>query len=283
MLQTLTTDQKVAIAHDFVNRVFNAQDPERARDFFTDDITFHALTVGTLSGIDTVVPVLASFIGALSDIHAEVQDVIASDDLVTLRVVVKARHTGTLLGMPPTNNPIQWDAADIYRIEHDALSRGESIDVVRQHPDDFMTRHERQRHQRGEVERGVAGDRREVRPADPRQHRPHARPPCSRRLRRLAVHQPERRDRSGEQAGQAAADRALRDEPWDRTVQLERERGHRDGSGTSNFGVPFAASHSSIGHPRERAMRVRATSGLTATGLPAASSIGRSDIESAYA
>jgi predicted ester cyclase len=117
MLQTLTTDQKVAIARDFVNRVFNAQDPERARDFFTDDITFHALTVGTLSGIDTVVPVLASFIGALSDIHAEVQDVIASDDLVTLRVVVKARHTGTLLGMPPTNNPIQWDAADIYRID----------------------------------------------------------------------------------------------------------------------------------------------------------------------
>ncbi len=116
MLQTITTEQRVAIARDYVDRVFNAQDAERARDFFSADITFHALTVGTLSGVDTVVPVLAGLIGALSDIDAQVQDVIASDDLVALRQVVKARHTGDLLGMAATGRPIQWDAVDIYRV-----------------------------------------------------------------------------------------------------------------------------------------------------------------------
>ena len=116
MLQTSTTEQRVAVARDFVDRVFNAHDPERARDFFSSDITFHALTLGTLSGVDTVVPVLAGFIGALSDIDAQVQDVIASDDLVALRQVVKARHTGDLLGMPATDRPIRWEAVDIYRI-----------------------------------------------------------------------------------------------------------------------------------------------------------------------
>jgi steroid delta-isomerase-like uncharacterized protein len=119
MLETITTEQRVAVARDYVARVFNGRDPQRAREYFTEDITFHALTVGTLGGVDAVVPVLASLIDALSDIRAEVQDVIASDDLVALRQVVKARHTGTLLGMPATGNAIEWDAVDIYRVNDD--------------------------------------------------------------------------------------------------------------------------------------------------------------------
>jgi predicted ester cyclase len=116
MIETETTQQRVAIARDYVDRVFNGHNGALARDYFSTDITFHALTVGTLSGVDTVVPVLVGLIDALSDIDAQVQDVIASGDLVALRQVVKARHTGNLLGMPATGRSIQWDAVDIYRI-----------------------------------------------------------------------------------------------------------------------------------------------------------------------
>ena len=116
MIDTLSTDQRIAVARDFVDQVFNAANPERARDFFTDDVTFHALTVGDITGLDAVVPVLAGFIGSLSDMRAEVQDVIASGDLVALRQIVKGKHTGNLLGMPETGKDIQWDAVDIYRI-----------------------------------------------------------------------------------------------------------------------------------------------------------------------
>ena len=116
MIANLSTEQRVAIAREYVNRVFNGRDAEGARDYFTSDITFHALTVGTLNGVDAVVPVLGGLIAALSDIQAEVQDVIASGDQVALRQVVKARHTGNLLGMPASGREIQWDAVDIYRI-----------------------------------------------------------------------------------------------------------------------------------------------------------------------
>src|SRR6478609_11413427 len=94
VIQTLTTEQRVAVAREFVARVFNGHDAERARDFFTADIAWHGNTLGTVNGLDTIVPILDGFISALSDIHAEVQDVIASDDLVALRQVVNARHTG---------------------------------------------------------------------------------------------------------------------------------------------------------------------------------------------
>ena len=116
MIETTTTDKRVAVAREYVERVFNGHNGALAGEYFTPDVTFHALTVGTLTGVDAVVPVLVGLIDALSDIHAEVQDVIASNDLVALRQVVKARHTGTLLGMPPTGGQLQWDAVDIYRI-----------------------------------------------------------------------------------------------------------------------------------------------------------------------
>ena len=69
-----------------------------------------------MNGVDTIVPILGGFIGALDDIHAEVQDVIATDDLVALRLLVTAVHTGNLLGVPASGNRVQWDAVDIYRV-----------------------------------------------------------------------------------------------------------------------------------------------------------------------
>ena len=119
MAQAITTEQRIAIAKDYVRQVFDGRDAERARDFFTDDIAWHGNTLGTVNGVDTIVPILAGFIDALSDVHTELQDVIASDDLVALRQVVTARHTGNLLGIPATDGPLRWDAVDIYRVNDD--------------------------------------------------------------------------------------------------------------------------------------------------------------------
>ena len=116
MIETGAPQKRVAVAREFVAQVFDGHDAERAREFFTEDIAWHGGTLGTVTGVDTIVPILGGFIGALSDIHADVQDVIASDDLVAVRLVVNARHTGNLLGIPATGGPVRWDAVDIYRI-----------------------------------------------------------------------------------------------------------------------------------------------------------------------
>jgi predicted ester cyclase len=119
MSETLEVDQRVATAREFVAQVLNGHDPERARDFFTEDVAWHGGALGTVSGVDTVVPLLGGFIDALTDIDAAEQDVIASGDLVALRLVVSATHTGDLLGVPATGRRIQWDAVDIYRVTDD--------------------------------------------------------------------------------------------------------------------------------------------------------------------
>ena len=119
MSASITTDRRIDIARGFVADVFNGGNAERAREYFTPDVAWHGGALGTVNGVDTIVPILGGFIGALDDIDAEVQDVIASDDLVAVRLVVSAVHTGNLLGVPASGNRIRWDAVDIYRINDD--------------------------------------------------------------------------------------------------------------------------------------------------------------------
>jgi steroid delta-isomerase-like uncharacterized protein len=118
MSETVVTD-RVAVAREFVERVFNGGDAEQAREFFTPDVAWHGGALGTVTGVDVIVPILTGFIGALSEIRAAEQDVIASDDLVAIRLVVSATHTGNMLGVPATGRPVQWDAVDIYRVTDD--------------------------------------------------------------------------------------------------------------------------------------------------------------------
>lgn len=116
MTQKLTVEQRIAVAGDYIESVFNEHRPERARDFMTPDVVWHGNSLGTVKGIENQTALLTAFLGALPDLRAEVEDVIASDDLVVMRLVVTATHRGDLLGIPATGRRVQWNAVDIYRV-----------------------------------------------------------------------------------------------------------------------------------------------------------------------
>ena len=119
MSRTLTTDQRIEVPRRFMAEVFNGQSPERARDFFTDDARWHGPSIADVTGVDNIAGLLGAFIGALTDIKAVEQDVIASGDLVALRLVVTAKQAGDLLGIPSSGRDVRWDAVDIYRVTDD--------------------------------------------------------------------------------------------------------------------------------------------------------------------
>ena len=119
MSQMLTADQRIEVPRRFMAEVFNGQDAERARDFFTTDAKWHGPSIADVTGVDNIVGLLGAFIGALSDIRAEEQDVIASGDLVALRLVVTATQSADMLGIPASGRDVRWDAVDIYRVTDD--------------------------------------------------------------------------------------------------------------------------------------------------------------------
>jgi predicted ester cyclase len=114
-----STDEKVAVAREFVARVFNDHQPELAMEYFTPQMTWHGGSLGTITGAENVTGLLRSFIGALPDLNAAEQDVVAGDDLVVLRLVVTATHQRDLLNIPATGKSVTWDAVDIYRVDDD--------------------------------------------------------------------------------------------------------------------------------------------------------------------
>jgi len=119
MSQALAIDERIALAREYVRVVFNGHQPERAGDYCTDDVVWHGNSLGEVSGLENLTALLTVFLGALPDLVAAEQDVIASDDLVVVRLVVAATQRGDLLGIPATGRRVRWNAIDIYRVTDD--------------------------------------------------------------------------------------------------------------------------------------------------------------------
>jgi predicted ester cyclase len=119
MSQALTVEQRIAVSREYIDVVFNNHHPERAAEYVTPDVVWYGNSLGTISGVDGLTGLLTSFIGALPDLYAEEQDVIASIDLVVVRLTVSATVKDSLLGIPADGRKVKWNAIDIYRVGDD--------------------------------------------------------------------------------------------------------------------------------------------------------------------
>ena len=91
---------------------------------------WHGGILGDIAGAANVGGLLSAFIGALPDLYAAEQDVVAENDLVMVRLVVKATQKGDLLGVPASGTAIQWNAVDIYRIRDGRISEEWAADDI---------------------------------------------------------------------------------------------------------------------------------------------------------
>jgi predicted ester cyclase len=104
------------IVREYTQRVFNEHNPDLASEYLTTEMKWHGGLLGTVEGLGNVTEMLRGFIGALPDLHAAEQDMVAAGETVAVRYVIEATHEGNLLGIPPTGRRVRWDAVDIYRL-----------------------------------------------------------------------------------------------------------------------------------------------------------------------
>ena len=122
---TTATEQLEAnkkIARDYIDQVFNQHNPGKAADFVASDVVWHGNSLGDIAGAENLAGLLGSFIGALPDLYAAEQDIIAENDLVLVRLVVTATVKGSLLGVPADGKPVRWNAYDVYRVTGGKIS-----------------------------------------------------------------------------------------------------------------------------------------------------------------
>ena len=69
-----------------------------------------------LRGPEAFVDTVKNLRAALSELHYEEQESIASNDKVVSIMIVTGKHTGDLFGIPPTGNNFSYQAAHFYTI-----------------------------------------------------------------------------------------------------------------------------------------------------------------------
>jgi steroid delta-isomerase-like uncharacterized protein len=109
-------EQNREIGRRFV-AIFNEQNPTIADEIFASNFTAHVSGASTLDR-EGWKAYLEVFLAAFPDLHLEVEEVIATDEFVILRVVLRGTQTGEFQGMPPTGTEVAFPGIAMHRIEN---------------------------------------------------------------------------------------------------------------------------------------------------------------------
>ena len=107
-----------ALVKSFVEEVFNKHDLSSIEKYLAEQ------------GSEGFKQFLNEFFTAFPDIHANIEHVVAENDLVVVFLNFSGTHKGEYQGRPSTNKQVTTRSADLYRIEKEKIV--EHWDVVDQ-------------------------------------------------------------------------------------------------------------------------------------------------------
>jgi predicted ester cyclase len=120
-----------AMAEHFFLRVWNDGRFDLTNLIWSPAIIFHP-PIGNerVVGREPMQQWAKAVIGAFSDLHFRIDDVVADGDRVVFRVTQTGRHTGDYFGIPPTGRPVTMTELFLFRASRSG-PLGARIDEVR--------------------------------------------------------------------------------------------------------------------------------------------------------
>jgi steroid delta-isomerase-like uncharacterized protein len=93
--------------------MLNTHEPDLVDQFVAENYRNHNAFVG--DGRETNRQFWKAFFAALPDLSATMEDLVISGDRVVGRFVYRGTHTGELMGIPASGNPVEMRSIDIWR------------------------------------------------------------------------------------------------------------------------------------------------------------------------
>ena len=111
-----STENRLA-AHRWVD-AFNARYDEGEADARTADYIGHAPDSMHLPAVDSDawVAFLDTFLQGFPDLHLDVQDTVADEQMNAQRILFTGTHTGPFRGLPPTGRKVRFSGLEISRM-----------------------------------------------------------------------------------------------------------------------------------------------------------------------
>jgi predicted ester cyclase len=118
----MSSEANKALYRRFVEEVMSRGNIAAIDELMAADFVEHEyLAPGIPMNREGVKQLFAIYHRAFSDIHVNIDDEIAEDDKVVVRLTVRGTQTGELFGIPPTGKQVAFQAIDITRIAGDQL------------------------------------------------------------------------------------------------------------------------------------------------------------------
>ncbi|WP_315092939.1 ester cyclase [uncultured Cellulomonas sp.] len=95
--------------------MLNTHDPDLVDRLMGDSYVNHNAFVA--DGREANRRFWAGFFAALPDLHATLEDLVVSGDRVVARFTYQGTHTGELMGIPASGQPVTMTSIDIWRVE----------------------------------------------------------------------------------------------------------------------------------------------------------------------
>ncbi len=112
----MSLEDNKAIMRAHVEALFNQHRVEQTEEFLTQDYLDHAPLPGQAPGLAGAKQKWTSYLTAVPDMRATIEDMVAEGDKLAVRWTVQGTHRGELLGIPPTGKPVRFSGISIYRL-----------------------------------------------------------------------------------------------------------------------------------------------------------------------
>ena len=107
----MTLEANKALIRQWID-AWISNDTNALNELFAPEYTVN----GTAVGIDGVKQAVRFLHSVLSGISAELHDMVAEDDKVVIRWMIRGRHAGHFMGVPPTGRELELSGINIYQI-----------------------------------------------------------------------------------------------------------------------------------------------------------------------
>ena len=105
----------------FIDEIFVKGNADAVEKLVTSDFTPHSW--GKMpSGIEPLKDAIKRAHAGLSDVSMKIEDVIAEEDKVAVRLTARGRHTGEFMGLPPSGKDYTISETHIFHLRDGKIS-----------------------------------------------------------------------------------------------------------------------------------------------------------------
>ena len=131
-------EKKKGIVRAFQNEIFSQKNLTALDKYYSIDLVQH--NPQQPQGREGAKQFFAMLFAAFPNLHAQIDNMIAEDDMVMYMITWNATHQGEFFGIPPTNKTITFETAELFRladngtmVEHwDVVDRGIILDLMQE-------------------------------------------------------------------------------------------------------------------------------------------------------